>query len=286
MPFTLLHLGPALTIGIPLRRHIHLPTFIIASIIIDVEPLIVIATSVDYPLHGYLHTFLLAVILGLILGFLIYRLDKVLARLWSLILMEPAKELSMKSTMASGTLGTLIHVLLDSPLYEDIRPLFPLSINPLYNPGISYLIHEVCIAMCVIGLLMYLYIIIKIRYSAGLYLVGFTYIALALTLTYMYARGVHDISPTLLIVTPMIIGLLYISLAIQVSKLRYRLFIPTLAANTLILTLWLLIIILRIINLDLLTRTFIYVFTFPITSHILLFLAYFERGRRIKVTTL
>ena len=63
MPFTMFHLGPALAIGLPLRN-VHVPTFIVANVILDVEPLLVIFFGLNYPLHGYMHTLLLAFMVG------------------------------------------------------------------------------------------------------------------------------------------------------------------------------------------------------------------------------
>lgn len=39
MPVTPFYLGPALATGLPLRKFIHAPTFIIADIILDLDPL-------------------------------------------------------------------------------------------------------------------------------------------------------------------------------------------------------------------------------------------------------
>ncbi len=61
MPFTLFHLGSALAVGLPLRRMIHAPTLILASIVLDLEPIAVILLGLDYPLHGFMHTLIFAV---------------------------------------------------------------------------------------------------------------------------------------------------------------------------------------------------------------------------------
>ena len=67
MPFTPFHLGPALGLGLPLRRYMHVPTFIVASVILDVEPFLVLQFGLNYPLHGYLHTFLASLFVGFLL---------------------------------------------------------------------------------------------------------------------------------------------------------------------------------------------------------------------------
>lgn len=59
MPFTPFHLGPAIFFGMLLRRNMHMPTFIVANVILDVEPLLVLILGLKYPLHGYFHTFII-----------------------------------------------------------------------------------------------------------------------------------------------------------------------------------------------------------------------------------
>src|SRR4030067_1435716 len=76
MPFTPFHLGPALCLGIPLRKYIHAPTFILANVIWDIEPLLVLIMGLNYPLHGYLHTFIAAVGVGVAFGFVMFLLER------------------------------------------------------------------------------------------------------------------------------------------------------------------------------------------------------------------
>jgi len=161
VPFTPLHLGPALAIGLPLRKHIHTPTFIIANIIVDIEPLITLIFNLNYPLHGYLHTLMGAFIIGLILGYLMHLLERVLSLLWKKLHLVCKTSLNLKAFIIAGTSGTILHVLMDSPLYYDIKPLYPIPINPFYNPRLTVIIYETCIFMGILGLLYYFYLIIK-----------------------------------------------------------------------------------------------------------------------------
>ncbi|MQY83238.1 hydrolase [archaeon] len=155
MPFTPFHLGPALGLGLPLRRYLHVPTFLVASIIVDVEPLLVLVLGLSYPLHGYLHTFLFASLTGLALGYVMFSLDKLLNPVYRALRLVAEDSQGRKAFMVTGVLGAAFHVMLDSPLYRDIRPLFPFTQNPFYTPNLSLEVYSFCVWMGIIGIIYY-----------------------------------------------------------------------------------------------------------------------------------
>jgi hypothetical protein len=160
MPFTLFHLGPALAIGLPLRKFIHTPTFIIANIILDLEPFFVLLFSLDYPLHGYLHTIVAAVLISLILGSVLYRFDFIFNNFWHKTFLTTVNSSKrFEFFILANLLGSILHVLLDAPLYSDIKPFYPLTINPLYYPQIASEIYNACLGLGVIGIIYYIYLI-------------------------------------------------------------------------------------------------------------------------------
>jgi hypothetical protein len=160
MPFTPYHLGPAIAIGLPLRRFLHVPTFIIASVVLDVEPFLVLLLGLEYPLHGYFHTLLAAAVTGAALGYVLWLLEGALVPLYRLLLLEADRKFKAAAFAISGLLGTTIHVLLDAPLYPDILPFYPLAVNPLYGPGLSLQIYNLCFWMGVFGIIYYVSMII------------------------------------------------------------------------------------------------------------------------------
>ena len=164
MPFTLLHLGPGLAVGLPLRKHIHAPTFMVASVLVDVEPFVVLVFGLGYSLHGYLHTFIGALVLGVASGYFMYLLEGVFNPLWRKLLLASPPPHGLRAFITAGAFGTLLHVLMDSPLYSDIRPLYPAGVNPFYNPALTPVIYYACMLMGILGLIYYLLIALK---SAG-----------------------------------------------------------------------------------------------------------------------
>lgn len=164
MPFTPFHLGPALGLGLPLRRYMHVPTFIVANVILDIEPFLVLQFRLNYPLHGYLHTFLAALFIGLLLGYTMFTLERFLKPIYKTLLLETGNSLNLKAFLLSGALGTWLHVLLDSPLYAEIQPFYPLTTNPLYNPALETEVYSLCVWMGIFGIIWYVSLLILLGY--------------------------------------------------------------------------------------------------------------------------
>jgi membrane-bound metal-dependent hydrolase YbcI (DUF457 family) len=149
-------LGPALAFGLPFRKYLHAPTFILANLILDAEPFLVMIFGLPYPLHGYAHTFLFAVIVGLLLGVVMFLIESPLQPLYQIIKLETDKTLRLKSFLVAGILGTSLHVLFDSLLYSEMHPFFPLTTNPLLMFYVSmYSVYAACVLLGVLGLIYY-----------------------------------------------------------------------------------------------------------------------------------
>lgn len=128
MPFTPFHFGPAATIGLAAKKHIDLPTFVLVNIAIDTEPLLVMLFNFNYPLHGYCHTFLIGSLVASLFAVVAYSYRKSLIKILS-ILRIPS-EATFKKILISSILGAWFHILIDSFLYQDIKPFYPSSLNP------------------------------------------------------------------------------------------------------------------------------------------------------------
>ena len=145
MPFTSFHWGQGLLFGLLLLSYVDLPTLLVSSVIIDVEPFAVLTLNLRYPLHGYLHTFLGGTIVAFLLGLVMSRVRGTLLPLMSFFRLE--QKASFKSIVIASLFGIYLHILLDSPLYPDIRPFYPLGFNPLQSHSmfIGFDIYTFCV---------------------------------------------------------------------------------------------------------------------------------------------
>ncbi len=163
MPFTSYHLGPGLMVGLLFLNFIDFPTFLIASVIVDIEPFIVLFFNLDYPLHGFFHSFLGGTIVALLLTVVMSRIRKCFSPLMSFFKLK--QDVSFKRILVASLSGIYIHILLDSPIYTDIQPFFPLDFNPFYQstsfPGLLQII--ICM-WCFMGALIF-YMIRLIQYK-------------------------------------------------------------------------------------------------------------------------
>ncbi|MFX0212396.1 MAG: hypothetical protein ACFFDT_40860, partial [Candidatus Hodarchaeota archaeon] len=64
---------------------------------------------------------------------------------------------SLKISLLSSFIGTFSHIILDSPLYEEMELLYPLKLgNPWYNTVPSNLVYFSCILSLFLGILILL----------------------------------------------------------------------------------------------------------------------------------
>ena len=157
MPFTPFHLGPALFIGFLLFRYLHFPAFLIANVILDLEPFSILFFNLDYPLHGFFHSFMGGSFVAIILAFSMGKLDKYIQDLIGIFKLR--QDFSSKSIRIASFSGIYLHILFDSLLYRDIKPFYPSGFNPFLNIGIFSVfdIYILCILLFVAGILMYGY---------------------------------------------------------------------------------------------------------------------------------
>ena len=161
MPFTPFHLGPAIAVGLPLRKYMHAPTFIVANLVLDIEPLLVLVFGLGFPLHGYLHTLALAIVVGLLLGVVMFKLEKFMSPFYRKVKLETDKPLRVRSFLSAGVFGSVLHVLFDAFLYSEMEPFFPLAVNPLLDLHLSMSqVYMFCVYLGMFGIVFYVCLLV------------------------------------------------------------------------------------------------------------------------------
>ncbi|MHA1506068.1 MAG: DUF4184 family protein [Candidatus Asgardarchaeia archaeon] len=153
MPFTPFHLGPSSLIAIIFHKYLDILAFLIGSVIVDLEPFLVMVLGLEYPLHGYFHTFLGATLASIPISLIMERFGSTFEKICELIAFP--QELDRKKAFLSTLFGTYSHVLLDSPLYYDIHPFFPLKENPLFLLLYPFQVYALCFYSFILSIFTY-----------------------------------------------------------------------------------------------------------------------------------
>ena len=135
MPLTPFHLGPALFFGFLLLNHLDFPTFVIANVIIDIEPLLVLAFNLNYRAHGFFHSFLGGTLAALLLIAFMSKVRDPLSPLLSFFKIE--RKSSLLTIFLASLSGIYLHILLDSRMHRDIQPFYPSDVNPFLNRSVA-----------------------------------------------------------------------------------------------------------------------------------------------------
>lgn len=133
MPLTPFHLGPALVLVIVLLWFVDLPALLLGSIVPDVEAAVAMMWFRDwpFPMHGFLHSFVGGTLLSLVLAVVIFPVRKHLEIPLRFLKLDQKR--SFPRIFAGALIGVYSHILLDAPLYNDIKPFWPLDLNPLLS---------------------------------------------------------------------------------------------------------------------------------------------------------
>ena len=140
------------------------PTLLIASVIIDIEPIMVIVFNLSYPLHGVLHSFFGAFLAALLLIIVMKFLREYFMPIMTFFKLK--QDITLRSISISAFLGTFSHVLLDAPLYEEMNPFFPLLGNPFWiESSFANLYISLFCAYCFLGALLTYFINLTLHIS-------------------------------------------------------------------------------------------------------------------------
>ena len=160
MPFTPLHLGPAVVLKAGTGKTMSLTVFAFSQVAMDVEVLVRIAIDADR-LHGFTNTNLGASVVlfaSVLLGrpicraFLGWWNRNLSTRQSELLSIDP--DISWLAAWSGGILGVYSHWFLDAMMHADARAAWPLAPG---NPFIDWLsigqINGLCLGSFAVGLL-------------------------------------------------------------------------------------------------------------------------------------
>jgi len=134
MPLTPFHLGPALLLGLIFFRYLDFPTFLVANVIIDIEPILVVLLNLNYPLHGFFHSLLGGTIIVFLLAWFMNKIRGTLSPFLMFFKLE--QKSSFGKILLSSISGIYIHILLDSRIHADTRPFWPFDFNPFLDRSV------------------------------------------------------------------------------------------------------------------------------------------------------
>ncbi|MGQ9469142.1 MAG: DUF4184 family protein [Nitrososphaerales archaeon] len=155
MPFTPFHWGPALLISMLLFPIFDLPALFVSSVIPDLEPFYILVSGSLLPFHGFFHTYLGASILGFLTAIIVYYLYRWLSKIMRLFMLE--QKSAFKRILYTSLFGVYSHVFLDSFLYEEMMPFYPLDCNPFLGLVSAYQIYWFSMISFPLGLALYAY---------------------------------------------------------------------------------------------------------------------------------
>jgi len=129
-------LGPALLVALIAYPLLDLPTLLVASAVLDLEPLAVMLLNLPQPLHGQYHSFTLGTLVALTVALGMHllrrRTEPYMVRL------RLGQAANIRVFVVSAVLGVWMHVVMDAFVYGDLSLLYPYNVNPLMgllSPG-------------------------------------------------------------------------------------------------------------------------------------------------------
>jgi len=155
MPVTPFHIGPALLIyGV--LAFLDPIALIYGSVLVDLEPIIVVFFLRAGTLHGPVHS-VIGVLPLLPLIFVVTLVTRRFFPLADFLFASKSKKFTYSASVLSILIGVYSHLILDSFLYSEINVVWPLPYwNPLVYRASGFVVYAFCIVASVIGLLLVL----------------------------------------------------------------------------------------------------------------------------------
>ncbi len=168
MPLTPFHLGPGLFFAMLWRRFFNIFAFLLGSVVMDFEPLILIFVRQCYycPHHDFFHTILGAIVGSLILTFLLWVFRKELNKLS--LKFKISQNFSFKVLFLSSLSAWLLHIFLDSLVHNDVFPFWPSLYNPiLIGRQLLWPLHLILFILGILGLILFYKYYVKYKFHSS-----------------------------------------------------------------------------------------------------------------------
>jgi hypothetical protein len=158
MPFTPLHMGPALAIKAIAGRRFSITAFGLTQVMMDIEPLVRMFRG-DAVLHGPTHTYAGSLVVAAIALPICAWLCPHIVRGWNELVrshrqpwLAERDTISPSALVAGIVIGALSHVAIDSIMHADMHPYAPFArANPLLGAITIDSLHLVCVATGIVG---------------------------------------------------------------------------------------------------------------------------------------
>ena len=151
MPVTPFHFGPGAAVHSIAPKSVSFLAFCTTNVLVDIEPLYYMVTQ-QFPLHRFFHSYV-GVSIVIAVAVALFEIAIWSGKKLSLPNVLDWQRLEFRQLFIGATLGGYSHILLDSVMHADIRPLAPFSNNNqlLHTVSLATL-HWVCIGCAVFGL--------------------------------------------------------------------------------------------------------------------------------------
>ncbi len=130
MPLTPFHLGPGLLLGVLTLRFFNLWAILLGSIVVDLEPTILIFTKKCYqcPHHGFFHSILGAILGSLIIAIILRKFRVKLEKISFKFKIN--QSFSFSVLFFSSFSAWVVHIFFDSLVHNDVFLFWPSKSNP------------------------------------------------------------------------------------------------------------------------------------------------------------
>jgi len=154
MPITPFHWGPSSWVGLLLFRILDFPTFLVASIIVDIEPFYLLLFNLGYPYHRFFHTFLGGSMIAVLTAIILYLLKSYIKKIMAIF--KLVQDSPFKKILWTSFAGVYFHIFLDSFINMDMKPFYPFEANPFLGVFSALQIYTFCGISFFAGILLYL----------------------------------------------------------------------------------------------------------------------------------